>query len=611
MEICDTISTLMVEQAKLKLDLVGKPVDHIDYRSMIGSLMYLTSSRPDIMFATCMCARYQANPNEHYVSAVKRIFRYLKGTINLGLWHPKDFGFDLTAYSDADYAGCHLDRKILWMRTQLTDYGFFYDKVPIYCDSQSAIAISCNSVQHTRTKHIDVRYHFIKDHVEKGTIELYFVGTEYQLADLFTKSLPEARFKFLVEKLALNSFKTPKSVIHHEFIDTPGGSVYWVPRVYASVLSVLGTVYGSVEECISLYKKYASEADPKKNDRQVRSSNFRVCGCKARVVFDMVPNTKKYTLSTFYVEHNHELDRVEYKHLSKAEKELTYIEQLFIIKAANANIETVRAHNLYTGLEGSHLFLVQDGFVPFIAIGNHRRSELLIVSRIYDETDFKDKFGTIVWNMFIRPEEFADRWNKLMEEFNSANHKWLSKMYRIRSSWIPAFLLILHYVKEIVAGSWLCSIKAISSDEGCDVCVIDEEKPKPKHVATSEVIDKESTSENVEEEEINLHQKVTGQYKVIMICVKKPNKVNVKNPSGVKIKGHEKEKRIKGGRELSMVKCNKKKNGCGICKSTNHNRRTCPWKGNANVLYSVGVVSGSRDHGDGGSRDSGLGSVLD
>ncbi|GJT58837.1 retrovirus-related pol polyprotein from transposon TNT 1-94 [Tanacetum coccineum] len=250
MENCDTVPTPMVEQAKLKLDLVGKPVDHTDYRSMIGSLMYLTSSRPDIMFATCMCARYQANPNEHHVSAVKRIFRYLQGTINLGLWYPKDSGFDLTAYSDADHAGCHLDRKstsgsvqflgdklvcwsskkqncvsistaeseyvavsgccaqVLWMRTQLTDYGFFFTKVPIYCVQDWAIAISCNPVQHTRTKHIDVRYHFIKDHVEKGTIELYFVGTEFQLADLFTKSLPEARFKFLVEKLGMMSCET-------------------------------------------------------------------------------------------------------------------------------------------------------------------------------------------------------------------------------------------------------------------------------------------------------------------------------------------------------------------------------------------------------------------
>nr|GFA06577.1 retrovirus-related Pol polyprotein from transposon TNT 1-94 [Tanacetum cinerariifolium] len=111
MENCDTVPTPMVEQAKLKLDLVGKPVDHTDYRSMIGSLMYVTSSRPDIMFATCMCARYQANPNEHHVSAVKRIFCYIKRNINLGLWYPKDSGFDLTAYSDIDHAGCHLDRK--------------------------------------------------------------------------------------------------------------------------------------------------------------------------------------------------------------------------------------------------------------------------------------------------------------------------------------------------------------------------------------------------------------------------------------------------------------------------------------------------------------------
>nr|GEU98232.1 hypothetical protein [Tanacetum cinerariifolium] len=85
MENCDTVPTPMVEQAKLKFDLVGNPVDHTDYRSMIGSLMYVTLSRPDIMFATCMCARYKANPNEHHVSDVKRIFRYLKGTINLGL----------------------------------------------------------------------------------------------------------------------------------------------------------------------------------------------------------------------------------------------------------------------------------------------------------------------------------------------------------------------------------------------------------------------------------------------------------------------------------------------------------------------------------------------
>nr|GEV65047.1 uncharacterized mitochondrial protein AtMg00810-like [Tanacetum cinerariifolium] len=152
----DVLSQFLIESGFQK---VGKPVDHTDYQSMIGSLMYVTSSRPDIMFATCMRARYQANPNEHHVSDVKRIFRYLKGTINLGLWYPKDYGFDLTAYSVADQqdncvsistteseyvavSGCCA--QVLWMRTQLTDYSFFYDKVPIYCDSKSEIAISCN-----------------------------------------------------------------------------------------------------------------------------------------------------------------------------------------------------------------------------------------------------------------------------------------------------------------------------------------------------------------------------------------------------------------------------------------------------------------------------------
>nr|GFA01493.1 retrovirus-related Pol polyprotein from transposon TNT 1-94 [Tanacetum cinerariifolium] len=91
--------------------------------------------------------------------------------------------------------------QVLWMRTQLTDYGSHFNKIPIYFDSKSAIAISCNPVQHSRTKHIDVCYHFIKEHVEKGTIELYFVKTDYQLADLFTKALPADRFNHMVRRL--------------------------------------------------------------------------------------------------------------------------------------------------------------------------------------------------------------------------------------------------------------------------------------------------------------------------------------------------------------------------------------------------------------------------
>ena len=170
--------------------------------------------------------------------------------MDLGLWYPKETSFELIAYTDADHAGCMLDRKstsggahflgdklvswaskkqncvststaeaeyvaaasccsqVLWMRTQLRDYGFFFDKVPIYCDSKSAIAITCNPVQHSKTKHIDVRYHFIKDNVEKGNIELYFVHTDLQLADLFTKPLDEKRFQFLISKLGMLNYKS-------------------------------------------------------------------------------------------------------------------------------------------------------------------------------------------------------------------------------------------------------------------------------------------------------------------------------------------------------------------------------------------------------------------
>ncbi|GJU38956.1 hypothetical protein Tco_1191913 [Tanacetum coccineum] len=93
--------------------------------------------------------------------------------------------------------------QVIWMRTQLLDYGYKYNRIPMYYDSKSAIAISCNPVQHSKTKHIDIRYHFIKEHVEKGTVEIYFVGTEYQLADLFTKALLKERFEYLVHRIVM------------------------------------------------------------------------------------------------------------------------------------------------------------------------------------------------------------------------------------------------------------------------------------------------------------------------------------------------------------------------------------------------------------------------
>ncbi|GKE06832.1 retrovirus-related pol polyprotein from transposon TNT 1-94 [Tanacetum coccineum] len=108
---CDSIGTLMATKPKLDADLSGLPIDQTQYHSMIMSLMYLTSSRPNIVQAVCYCARYQARPIEKHLKEVNRIFRYLKGTINMGLWYPKDSGFKLTAFLDVDHAGCLDTRK--------------------------------------------------------------------------------------------------------------------------------------------------------------------------------------------------------------------------------------------------------------------------------------------------------------------------------------------------------------------------------------------------------------------------------------------------------------------------------------------------------------------
>ncbi|GJS59363.1 retrovirus-related pol polyprotein from transposon TNT 1-94 [Tanacetum coccineum] len=209
---------------------------------------FTKASRPDIAFATFVCARYQARPTIKDLKEVKRIFQYLRQSYNMDLWYLKDSGFELISYSDANHAGCKDDCKstseglqflgeklvswsskkqdctmmstaeaeyvslsaccaqVIWMRTQLLDYGYKSNRILMYYDSKSAIAISCNPVQHSRTKHIDIWYHFIKEHVEKETVELYFVGIEYQLTDLFTKALPKERFKYLVHCIVITEY---------------------------------------------------------------------------------------------------------------------------------------------------------------------------------------------------------------------------------------------------------------------------------------------------------------------------------------------------------------------------------------------------------------------
>src|SRR5262249_9078648 len=230
------LSTPMASSTKLDSDMKGMDINPKLYRGMIGSLLYLTASRPDIMFSVCLCSRFQSKPKESHLIAVKRIFRYLADTLDFGLWYPKDRVFDLVSYSDSDFAGCKIDRKgtsgtcqflggcliswsskkqnsvalstaeaeyiaagsccaqVLWIKQQLKDYGFVLEKVPIYCDNTSAINLSKNPIQHSKSKHIEVRHHFIRDHVCKNNVELLFVDSENQFADVFTKPLDKERF---------------------------------------------------------------------------------------------------------------------------------------------------------------------------------------------------------------------------------------------------------------------------------------------------------------------------------------------------------------------------------------------------------------------------------
>ncbi|GJV20197.1 FAR1-related sequence 5-like protein [Tanacetum coccineum] len=350
----------------------------------------------------------------------------------------------------------------------------------------------------------------------------------------------------------LDALCTPESFVTHSNFDNPGGTVYYIPKVSADVLLVKGNVYDSVEDCVVAYMK-------------------------------------KFVLNMFYTIYNHELEREEFKHLLKRERQLTYLEQAFIMKAASVNIGATRAYHLLTGIKGSYLlvhgttvdfknffrsvncyigdsdaqmlihkmenrkkhvsdfsfdYLVENAelsgifwadevskynyrefgdvvsfdatfktnkykmvFVPFTAIDNHRKCVTVaagllknettksyiwllkafikafgkapsivvtdqdgamrnaieaefagskhrlcmwhitqklpakICAKIYDETDFKEKLNKIVWNMYIGPEEFEYRWGKLMEEFKLENHKWLTKMFNIRSTWIPAYFI--------------------------------------------------------------------------------------------------------------------------------------------------------------------------
>ncbi|GJZ82769.1 hypothetical protein Tco_0647942 [Tanacetum coccineum] len=230
-------STPMETSKPLLKEAEAEDVDVHLYRSMIGSLMYLTTSRPDIMFAVYACERFQVTPKVSHLHVVKRIFRYLKGQPKLSLWYPKDSPFALEAYTDSDYAGASLDRKsttggyqflrsrliswkskkqtivanstteaeyvspfsccgqLLWIQNQMLDYGYNFMNTKIFINNESTICIVKNLVFHSKTKHIEIRHHFIRDSNEKKLIQMIKIHTDQNVADLLTKAFDVGRFQ--------------------------------------------------------------------------------------------------------------------------------------------------------------------------------------------------------------------------------------------------------------------------------------------------------------------------------------------------------------------------------------------------------------------------------
>nr|GEX63509.1 hypothetical protein [Tanacetum cinerariifolium] len=229
-------STPIDTKKPLLKDPDGEDVDVHIYRSMIGSLMYLTSSRPYIMFVVCACAHFQVTPKVSHLHAVKTSFRYLKGKPHLGLWYPKDSPFNLLAYSDSEYAGASLDRKsttggyqflgcrliswqckkqiviatssteagyvavasccaqVLWIQNQLLDYGFNFMHTMIYIDNSSTICIIKNPVLHSKSKHIEIMHHFIRECNDKKLIQVVKIPLDNNSTDLLTKAFDVGRF---------------------------------------------------------------------------------------------------------------------------------------------------------------------------------------------------------------------------------------------------------------------------------------------------------------------------------------------------------------------------------------------------------------------------------
>ncbi|KAL5729604.1 hypothetical protein ACHQM5_002532 [Ranunculus cassubicifolius] len=245
---CKPVATPLVVNEKLQLDDGSPKADAKTYRSLVGSLLYLTNTRPDIEYSVSLLSRFMHEPSNLHFSAAKRILRYLQGTKNLGLKYMKEDDTKLAGFTDSDWAGSVDDRKstsgyvfrlgskviswsskkqqtialssaeaeyiaatdatceAAWLRRILTDLQQ-EDEAPttIHCDNKSAIAMTKNPVFHSRSKHIEIKHHFIRDYVSKGEIQLEYVNTNEQLADIFTKAISTEKFNYFRECLKITN----------------------------------------------------------------------------------------------------------------------------------------------------------------------------------------------------------------------------------------------------------------------------------------------------------------------------------------------------------------------------------------------------------------------
>ncbi|CAL9010595.1 unnamed protein product [Prunus brigantina] len=220
---CKSVATPLAVNEKLSKVDGSDLADETLYRQMVGSLLYLTATRPDIMFAASLLARFMHNPTKKHMGTSKRVLRYIQGTISYGIAYEKGKGAVLIGYlfswasikqssvalstAEAEYmSAAEATTQAVWLRFVLSDFGEEQvEPTQLLCDNTSAIAISKNPVHHHKTRHINRRFHFIRDALQNGEIDLLYCKTEEQLADIFTKPLARDRFEYLRKALGVIS----------------------------------------------------------------------------------------------------------------------------------------------------------------------------------------------------------------------------------------------------------------------------------------------------------------------------------------------------------------------------------------------------------------------